>query len=157
MTLSIMTLSIITLSIITLSIITLSIITLSIITLSLMSLSMIAFVIIMNKMEHSDYRTQYSIFMLSVKNKFLMLSVVMPSVVMLNVVAPLRRGGNRSLPHSSWSSTNKIGNLVLVSTPFRGTEDASPRYFTVNVSFPLCSIFSKKKKNLAACQSFMFG
>ncbi len=80
MTLSIMTLSITTLSIMTLSIMTLSIMTLSIVKLSITmkntSLIKMAF-----NIAHAECRLCLVSFMLSVGNKLIMLSFVIPSVV----------------------------------------------------------------------------
>ncbi len=84
MTLSIMTLSIMTLSIMTLSIMTLSIMTLSIRTLSIMDLS-ITVKTAMLRMTTTSIMTQNAECYIFI----VMLCVIMPSVVFLNVVAPV--------------------------------------------------------------------
>jgi hypothetical protein len=61
---------------------------LSIMRLSIMTSSIMTFRITINELRHTAVLLSWVSFMLSVANKHIMLSVVIPSVIMLSVVVP---------------------------------------------------------------------
>jgi hypothetical protein len=90
LTFSIMTFSIMTFSIMAFSIMTFIIMTFSIVTFSIMTLRIMTFRI-MPEHCYAECLVCWLSLMLSVTHKPFMLSVIMPNVVVLNVVAPLEK------------------------------------------------------------------